>query len=116
MKMLLNGEWVSRDETIDVRDPFDNSLIDTVPRATLDDVETALAGAVEGFEITKRMTVYDRAQILYGTAGIIADRLDEFATIIAREGSKTIREARKEASRCVNTMTVAAEEAKRILG
>ena len=116
MKMLLNGEWVTRDETIDVIDPFDNSLIDTVPRGAAEDVEMALAAAVEGFQITKRMTVYDRAQILYRTAGIIADRIEEFATVIAREGSKTIREARKEASRCVNTMTVAAEEAKRILG
>ena len=43
MKMLLAGQWVDRDKPIDVRDPFDNSLIDTVPRATAADVETALA-------------------------------------------------------------------------
>ncbi len=116
MKMFLDGQWVDRDETIDVIDPFDNSVIDTIPSATTADVETALAAAVKGFEVTKRMSVYERAQILYKTAQIISDRLDEFATTIAREGSKTINEARKEASRCVNTMTVAAEEAKRILG
>ena len=34
MKMLLNGEWVEREQTIDVRDPYDNSIIDTVPAAT----------------------------------------------------------------------------------
>ena len=116
MKMLLNGQWVDRDEKINVTDPFDNSVIDTVPKATEADVETALSAAVEGFETTKRMTVYDRAQVLYKTANIISERLDEFATIIAREGSKTINEARKEASRCVNTLIVAAEESKRILG
>ena len=116
MKMLLDGQWVDRDEKIKVIDPFDNSLIDTVPSATTDDVETALAAAVKGFEITKKMTVYDRAQILFKTAAIISERIEEFATIIAREGSKTIKEARKEASRCVNTMTASAEESKRILG
>lgn len=116
MKMLLDGRWVDRDEKIEVTDPFDNSIVDTVPRGTLDDVETALRAAVAGFGITKRMTIYDRAQILYRTAQIISGRLEDFATTIAREGSKTIREARKEASRCVNTLTVAAEEAKRILG
>ena len=47
MKMLLGGEWVDRDKRIEVRDPFDNSLIDTVPRATAADVETALAAAVK---------------------------------------------------------------------
>ncbi len=116
MKMLLNGQWVDREEKIEVTDPYDNSVIDTVPSASLDDVETALASAVKGFETTRRMTVYDRAQILYKTAEIISDRLDEFAITIAREGSKTIREARKEASRCVNTITCSAEESKRILG
>ncbi|MEW5993711.1 MAG: aldehyde dehydrogenase family protein, partial [Candidatus Zixiibacteriota bacterium] len=116
MKMLLDGHWVDRDKTIDVCDPFDDSVIDTVPAGAGEDVELALSAAVKGFEITKRLTVYDRAQILYKTAGIISNRLEEFATTIAREGSKTIREARKEASRCVNTLTVAAEESKRILG
>ena len=116
MKMLLDGQWVDRKEKIDVIDPFDNSLIDTVPRASKQDVETALGAAVRGFEITKRMTVYQRAQILYKTAQIINDRREEFAKIIAREGSKTIREARKEATRCGNTLTVSAEEAKRVLG
>ena len=116
MKMLLDGQWVDRDKKIDVIDPFDGSVIDTVPAGNKDDVETALASAVKGFEITKRMTVYDRAQILFKTAAIINDNLDDFATTIAREGSKTINEARKEASRCVNTITASAEEAKRILG
>lgn len=116
MKMLLNGEWVDRDKKINVTDPFDNSFIDTVPQATTADAETALAAAVEGFAITKRMSVYDRAQILFKTAAIIAGDLEQFARTIAREGSKTITEARKEARRTVNTLTCSAEEAKRILG
>lgn len=116
MKMLLDGNWVDRDQKIDVTDPFDNSVIDTIPSAGKQDVETALAAAVKGFEITKRMSVFERAEVLYKSAALIAERLEDFATVIAREGSKTITEARKEAGRCVNTMKVAAEEAKRILG
>jgi len=116
MKILLNGEWVDRDSKIEVYDPYDNALIDTVPACDAKDAELALDAAVRGFEVTKRMTVYDRAQILYKTAGIITERLEDFAACIAREGSKTITEARKEASRCVNTITCSAEEAKRILG
>ncbi len=116
MKILLDGQWIDRDDKIEVSDPFDNSVVDTVPKCDRIDVEAALKAAVNGFEITKRMSVYDRAQVLYKTAQIVAGDLDTYATIIAREGSKTIREARKEATRCVNTLTVAAEEAKRILG
>lgn len=114
--MLLNGEWVERENKIEVRDPYDNSLIDTVPSASQDDVDTAFKAAVLGFEEAKKMSVYERAQILFKAASIISENLEEFATLIAREGSKTIREARKEASRCVNTLTVSAEDAKRILG
>jgi glyceraldehyde-3-phosphate dehydrogenase (NADP+) len=57
MKMLLNGEWVDRSEKIEVLDPFDNSVVDTVPKGTKADCETALAAAVKGFEVTKRMSV-----------------------------------------------------------
>ena len=56
MKMLLGHEWVDREETIDVRDPFDDSLIDTVPAADHDDVETALATAFEARDTARKMT------------------------------------------------------------
>jgi len=116
MKMLLGDTWLDRDRKIEVRDPFDNSLVDTVPRATKEDVDAALAAAGRGFEAARKMTVYDRAQVLFKTARIVDGRLEEFARTIAREGSKTIREARKEARRCVNTLTISGEEAKRIQG
>jgi glyceraldehyde-3-phosphate dehydrogenase (NADP+) len=116
MKMLLAGEWVDRDTSIDVRDPFDSSLIDTVPSATHEDVETALAAAYAARVTAKKLTTYERCQILLKTAAIVRDNLEDFARTIAREGSKTITEARKEAGRTVNTLTVSAEEAKRLTG
>jgi glyceraldehyde-3-phosphate dehydrogenase (NADP+) len=116
MKMLLDGEWVERETKIEVRDPFNDTVIDTVPSATDQDVEAALAASVHGFDVARKMSVFDRAQVLYQTAALVSENLEDFAVIIAREGSKTIREARKEASRCVNTLMVSAEESKRILG
>ncbi|MGD9252726.1 MAG: aldehyde dehydrogenase family protein [Holophagae bacterium] len=116
MKMLLADQWVDREKTIDVHDPFDNSVVDTVPAATEEDVETAMAAADEGRQAARAMSTYGRSQILLETASIIAENLDDFAETIAREGSKTIREARGEANRCVNTLTISGEEAKRLLG
>jgi glyceraldehyde-3-phosphate dehydrogenase (NADP+) len=114
--MLLAGEWVDRAETIDVRDPFDGSLVDTVPSASPEDVETALAAADRARETARRMTTFERWRVLTGAAAIVRDNLEDFARTIAREGSKTIREARKEARRTVNTLTISAEEAKRLNG
>ena len=34
LKMYIGGDWVDRDEKISVFNPYDNSLIDTVPAAT----------------------------------------------------------------------------------
>ncbi|MFC1513704.1 aldehyde dehydrogenase family protein [candidate division KSB1 bacterium] len=116
MKMYLDSKWVDRDQKIDVQDPFDSSVIDTIPNASKKDAELALKAAQNGFEIARKMTVYDRAKVLYKTADIISNNLEDFAVIIAREGSKTIIEARKEASRAVNTLIISAEESKRILG
>lgn len=116
MKMFIDSRWVDREEKIPVHDPFDESIIDHVPSATRDDALQAIAAAEKGVETARKMPVHERARILYETAEIVSNRLEEFATLIAREGSKTIREARKEAKRCVNTLTVSAEEAKRILG
>ncbi len=116
MKMLLAGQWVDREKTIDVRDPFDGSLIDTVPAATPDDVETALAAADAARAAARALSTYERSRILLGAAETVAQNLEDFAVTIAREGSKTIREARKEARRCVNTLTISGEEAKRLIG
>ena len=116
MKMLLGHEWVDRSDTINVRDPFDNSLIDIVPSANAEDVQIALATAYAARETARKMTSYERSQVLLKTAAIVADNLEDFARMIAREGSKTINEARGEAKRTVNTLTISGEEAKRLTG
>jgi glyceraldehyde-3-phosphate dehydrogenase (NADP+) len=116
MDMFVAGEWVDRGEKIEVRDPFDNTVVDTVPSASAADVETVLAAAVQGAEVAKKTTSFERSSILAEGARLVEERLEQFARTIAREGSKTIREARKEASRCVNTLRSSAEEARRICG
>ena len=116
MKMLIGGNWVSTKEEIKVCDPFDGSVIDTVPRASAEDVKRAIDCAEKGYETSRKLPVHRRIEILQRVAAILRDRQEEFAKIIAREGSKTIREARKEASRCVDTITISAEEARRVVG
>jgi len=116
MKMLIGENWVDKDEKIEVRNPFNNELVDTVPYGEEGDVDAAFQAAEEGFKINRELPVHQRISILYKTAEIIRNNQEEFARIIASEGSKTIREARKEASRCIDTITISAEEARRVVG
>jgi glyceraldehyde-3-phosphate dehydrogenase (NADP+) len=116
MRMLLADTWVDRDHHIEVRDPYDGSVVDTVPAASAADIETALDAAVRGCEVAKKMTSYERATVLRNTADYVERNSEDFATTIAREGSKTIREARKEVSRCVNVLNVSADASKQLVG
>ena len=96
MKILIDSEWIDRDEKIGVYDPYSGSLIDHVPRANRSDVHNVLNAAEKGCKIAKKLSIYERSQILYKTADILTNKSEEFAQLLARESSKTIREARKE--------------------
>jgi len=116
MKMLIGGQWIDKQDKIPVYRPFDGEVIDHIPSGTKDDVLKAIESAVEGFQISKKMPVHKRMEILWGVVDYIRKNFEDFARMIASEGSKTIREARKETARCINTISVSAEEARRILG
>jgi glyceraldehyde-3-phosphate dehydrogenase (NADP+) len=116
VKMLVSGRDVSAERTIDVRNPFDGSIIDSVPEATTDHVEQALAAAVEGAALMERMSRFERAAILARVSGVLRERVDELALLLASEVGKTIREARGEVHRAVQTFAVASEEARRLAG
>jgi glyceraldehyde-3-phosphate dehydrogenase (NADP+) len=116
MKMLLNGEWLDRPRQMDVRDPQDGSLIDTVPMASAEDMLAAIDAAVAGAQRARCLPTHQRMAILSQGADFIATHHEDYARTIAREGVKTIREARKEVTRCIDTLRISAEEARRLAG
>jgi acyl-CoA reductase-like NAD-dependent aldehyde dehydrogenase len=116
MKMFIAGNWAENGNTIEVANPFDGSVIDTVPRASRDDVDRAVAGAVEGAAIMRRTPGYDRFKILRRVAALMEERNDELGRLISQEEGKTLREGRTEVSRATETIELSAEEAKRLGG
>ena len=116
MKMHLNGAWTDKAEKIEVLNPFDGTVIDTVPKGDEADIKSALAAAVRGAEIMAAMPGYERYQILHRAAELMEERLDDFGRTITLEEGKTDAEGKGEAARAVETMTLSAEEAKRLYG
>ena len=116
MQMLIDGQWVGAAEEIPVHDPYTNEVVDVVPKGTASDVDRAVTAAQKGFQVNRSLSSGERGRILRRTAELMEERQEEFALVIAREGSKTIREARKEVFRCTQTLRVSGEEATRILG
>ena len=116
MKMYINGSWVDRDEKMPVLNPFDQSLIDTVPRASAADVEAAITSAARGAKVMAKLPAYERYAILRRAADIMAERIDELGTLITQEEGKVIAEGKGEVGRGIQTITLSAEEAKRLHG
>ena len=116
MKMLLNGEWVAGERHIEVLNPQDGSLVDTVPRATVAEMEAAIEAAVSAVPAARALPIHERMRVLHAAADTLTDEHEDFAQTLAQEGIKTIREARKEVTRCVATLRISAEEARRIHG
>lgn len=116
MRMLIGGDWRDKPSKMPVLNPFDNSVVDEVPRADADDVELALATAVRGAEIMRQMPAFDRYHKLHRAAELMQQREEDLARTISLEEGKILAEAQLEASRAAETMIVSAEEAKRLLG
>jgi glyceraldehyde-3-phosphate dehydrogenase (NADP+) len=107
---------MSEDTVIEVYDPGNNALVGTVPSASSEDVERVLATASKAVGIARNMPAHLRISVLREVAEQLAKRHEEFSEVIAREGIKTIREARKEVTRCVETLRISSEEARRLGG
>ncbi len=116
MQMFLHGQWQEKADKIEVRNPFDGSVVDTVPSGAPADMEAAVAGAVEGAAVMRQMPGYDRSQILARAAELMRQRVDDFGRTISLEEGKTLAEGKGEAQRATETMQLSAEEAKRISG
>jgi acyl-CoA reductase-like NAD-dependent aldehyde dehydrogenase len=99
-----------------VLNPYDGSIVGHVDRRAPADVNRLMQRAHSGFQISRALSRARRAQILEGAARIVADRADQFAKTIVLEAGKTIRQARKEVARCVNTLKLSADESKRNAG
>ncbi len=114
--MIIAGKKIESNDKVIVRNPYDNSVVGEVSRASESDVKKAVAAAKTGLVKLSHQTAYDRYKTLMKLAGILSQRSDQFATTIASEMGKTIREARAEVSRAVETVSWSAEEAKRLYG
>jgi glyceraldehyde-3-phosphate dehydrogenase (NADP+) len=112
--MLIAGEWIARDDVIEVRNPYDAQFVDTVPRGRAGDVADAVSAAAAAAGVP--WPAHARYDVLMRAAARIEADREGYARTIAREGSKTIREARREPVRCVTLLRLAAEEGRRIAG
>lgn len=103
-------------EELPVLNPYDGSLVGCIEVSRHDDVDTLLARARKGAALSRALPRHQRASILEKAARLVDERCEDFARTIVSEAGKTIVQARKETLRCVNTLRLSAEEARRNAG
>jgi len=97
---------------LEVRDPEDGSLVGRTAVASVQDAQLAVTMA----ETASPLPRAERSSVLERAAERVDERAAELAETIAREGIKTIREARREVGRCATTLRLAASEARNVAG
>ncbi len=112
---LLDGEDLLTAEVSEVHSPYDGALVGKVPACSTDDLDRAVAVAVERHRAGPP-PAHERAAILDRAAALLLDRLDEFAESIAHEAAKPITTARVESERAVDTIRFSAAVARTLTG
>ena len=79
MEMYIAGKWLDIHDKIEVFNPFDGNIVDTVPNAGPEEVGQALESATRGAGIMAELPAHERSVILRKTAQLLEARLEEFA-------------------------------------
>ncbi|MBI3405485.1 MAG: aldehyde dehydrogenase family protein [Acidobacteria bacterium] len=111
--LLIAGKWESGADRLEVRSPYDGSLVGTTYNASAEAMERAIAETVRAAAIMREVPAFQRAQILRGISAGVEKRKEELARVLSAEAGKPIKVSRLEVERAAFTFGVAAEEATR---
>jgi acyl-CoA reductase-like NAD-dependent aldehyde dehydrogenase len=113
---FVDGKWCEEGDPVEIRAPYDGSVIGSVFQGRREHAEAAVAAAVKAFGTTRRLPAFERQRVLRRVSENISGRKQEFARTMAQEAGKPVKAARTEVERAIFTFNVAAEESTRIYG
>lgn len=99
-----------------VRNKYNGSLMAKLFQCTSAEVLVEIERASAAAKTAASLPRHERGRILDTAAEILKESADEFASLIVAEAGKTIRQARKEVTRAVNTLRLSGDEARRSAG
>ncbi len=116
LPMYIGGEWVRTSEQRTVELPYDGSPVGAYYMADSGVVAKAIESARRGAAEMRRLTNFDRAELLVRMTAIVKRDLADFSRMICCETGKPVKEARVEAERTLQTMIASAEVARNLRG
>ncbi len=116
LPLRIAGAELTTREWIDVRSPWSGELFARAAKAGPPEIERAISQAVSGFEETRLLPAYRRAEILRRLGEELNRVRAELRDTIVAEAGKPRRYAEAEVERGLTTVRLASEEATRIGG
>ena len=98
---------------ISVTNPFDGVEVGTVENMPPERAQMLIQAAKEGSRVCRSLSRYERARVLDTCASLVERDKAAFADLVVAEAGKTVKQAQKEVLRCVNTLKLSADEARR---
>lgn len=98
MQMLIGGRFVDSSDraTIDIVNPATGRVVDTVPAATLEDLDRAISLAVVGQKEWDAVPLHEKMRILEKYACLVEEHVEEIAQVMCEEGGKPMEQCRTE--------------------
>lgn len=118
LNLLIDGEWIAPvvDSSIPVINPADETVLGLLPRASDEDVITAIDAAWRAFREWRHTSPNARAQILRKMARYLLEKKEDLARIITLELGKPLTESYVEVEKASEHFLWAAEETRRLYG
>ena len=115
LELYIDGRWKRADGEA-VLNPADETVLGTVPSATIADLDDAIAAAERGFRVWRKTSPAKRTQIILKAASLIRERVNEMAVAMTMEQGKPIEQARLEILRGCDIIEWDATEGLRMYG
>ncbi|WP_292762969.1 lactaldehyde dehydrogenase [Methanobrevibacter sp.] len=116
MDMLIGGKHISSEDLEEVINPYNGEVIDTIPIAHRQIADMAIEAANDAKSALTEMSAFKISNKLFNVVDKLRKKRQEFAELLTLEVGKPINESLVEVDRSIETLKLAAEEAKRIYG
>jgi acyl-CoA reductase-like NAD-dependent aldehyde dehydrogenase len=113
--VLIGGAWQATSQRLDVRDKYTSEVVGTVGKARADQVTAAVTAAQHAHR-TVPFSPYQRAEVLMRAARLLDERKADFVQTMVAESGFTANDCATEVARCMQTLQLSGEEARRITG
>lgn len=115
VRLLIGGQWQDGASQADVLDKFRLTPCARAHVASHEQVRATVAAAQAAFK-RSTLTAHERGAILDRAAALIERDGEQLVKVLQTEGGFTLSDSQGELKRCIQTLRLSAEEARRLVG